>query len=107
MESDDEAFDETWDCRPCLRLFEEDEYEIRMDSAPGTDPRIFVVLRFFDTIKGFHKVSVDDRPLFTFGFTGIQQLAGLVGSQRTASTCTFKQSGVIACSCVRSDTRGL
>jgi hypothetical protein len=69
MESDDEVMDNTWISHPFLRLYEEDECEIRRNRMSGDlgDPMFYVVLRFFHTIMGFHEVSVGRHQLFTVG----------------------------------------
>ena len=57
MESDDEATDPTWNSHPFLRLFEDEECDLRALQKRDSVPSLYVALRFFGTIKGFHAVS--------------------------------------------------
>jgi hypothetical protein len=68
MESEDEHMDYGYSSHPYLRLYEEQENERRIhnavhksefsDSSWLSDPQVYVPLRFFKTIQGFHKVRL-------------------------------------------------
>jgi hypothetical protein len=72
MESDGEEEKDPWTSHPFLRLYEKEESRLRsriwlaeqeakesgkLSTSTWSDPRIYVVLRFFHTIEGFHEVS--------------------------------------------------
>jgi hypothetical protein len=59
MESEDEQTVSRWSSPPFLRLYEEEQYRLMiLSEKDDDDSNIYVVLRFFATIKGFHEVSV-------------------------------------------------
>jgi hypothetical protein len=66
MESEEErAVDITWNRYPYLRLYEDAECYCRRvnlkESVNGwIDPRVYIVLRFFDSVKGFYTVRAND-----------------------------------------------
>jgi hypothetical protein len=49
-----------WSRPPFLRLYEEEQCRLMIlsEKEDDDDSNIYVVLRFFATIKGFHEVSV-------------------------------------------------
>jgi hypothetical protein len=72
MESESEHTDYLHSSRPYMRLYEEEEADIQLHNAfhnlksetaeeePSwfAEPRIYIPLRFFKTIQGFHKVRL-------------------------------------------------
>lgn len=72
MESEEEHQPEnrSYSSHPPLRLYEEEEADLHLQNAihkletpdkkPSLldDPRIYIPLRFFKTIQGFHKVQL-------------------------------------------------
>ena len=70
MESEEEHQDRSYSSHPPLRLYEEEEADLYLQNAihkletPEKKPsllddlRIYIPLRFFKTIQGFHKVQL-------------------------------------------------
>jgi hypothetical protein len=99
MESDREEETETlWKSHPYLRLYEKDENNLRRSIrlaerreghsgdpdklSEWSDPQLYVVLRFFGTINGFHKVS-HIHCFIAGSFESSEKIVGLFRSQRT------------------------